>query len=407
MDFNGDYPGSRVKRLKVDTTAEIGGDVTVGGDLKVAGAIEYKEIKTDRVLTLDGKGFAPAHGFQSDDQTGMWRDTNGDLNFSRAGLPVASFRTGQQAVFTDILAFEGDFATKVQAPSLRLTGGLNEITSDTGITVKPGDTDTVYFETTSTRSLPYIQSEDKVQGDFFTFNDDQDNSKVWYDTGDARVKVQVGGDPSCQFYAKTIEGTYAIMDSVTASSLVSTNATITSASCTTLTATTGTVSTLSSVIATTTTLTCVSQPITEFKNIGVTPTQSVPNNNVTIRLVVHPTPSYTRGGSLVTFDPPTGIFTIPSDGYWHVEYQLIWNFSTGGYRQAGLVPYPATNPFRGLDKRLPITSAGEYTINRGDYTAYMQTGDTWQLMILQNSGAAITLPQDPAFPTYVRWTRLY
>ncbi len=57
MDFNGDYPASRVKRLKVDTTADIGTDLTVHGAVYINGDIKMRNITaTDvKTTTLEAK----------------------------------------------------------------------------------------------------------------------------------------------------------------------------------------------------------------------------------------------------------------------------------------------------------------------------------------------------------------
>jgi len=51
MDFNGDYPGSRVKRLKVDTTADIGTDLTVHGSANINGDIKMRNITATDIKT--------------------------------------------------------------------------------------------------------------------------------------------------------------------------------------------------------------------------------------------------------------------------------------------------------------------------------------------------------------------
>ncbi len=51
MDFNGDYPGSRVKRLKVDTTADIGTDLTVHGSVNINGDIKMRNITATDIKT--------------------------------------------------------------------------------------------------------------------------------------------------------------------------------------------------------------------------------------------------------------------------------------------------------------------------------------------------------------------
>lgn len=82
MDFNGDYPGSRVKRLRVDTTADIGGDVKIDGSLTVSGGASF-DLKT--VHTEDGKETLPSHSFKDEKTTGMYRSGTGELSFSVGG----------------------------------------------------------------------------------------------------------------------------------------------------------------------------------------------------------------------------------------------------------------------------------------------------------------------------------
>lgn len=87
MDFNGDYPGSRVKRLRVDTTADIGGDLTVGGTLTVSGGASF-DLKT--VHTDDGTAGLPSHSFKDEKSTGMYRSAAQELSFSVGGSKRAS-----------------------------------------------------------------------------------------------------------------------------------------------------------------------------------------------------------------------------------------------------------------------------------------------------------------------------
>lgn len=413
MDYLG-YPSkSSFSSIRVSGESDLDGDVVIGGDLDVKGSITYTSLDADFFEAKDGTAPACGYRFQSDHGTGMYRDTGtGDLMFARGGTPQVRFSSGQtDFLATTVSTFETQAAVQMRTPDLRLTGSsVNTIESDTdmliytlgdNIKIQNNSIPTIDLNPSEMQVHVPIKDDFQVQGSYFTFADDADNSKLWFDTGDTKVKMQVHGDPSCEFYAKTIQGTYCIMDSSTTGSLTCTNASITN-----VTATTTTTSDLSCTTALTSTLTCTSQPITEFRTSA---TQSVANNNVTIRLIVNATPTYTRGAALynVSFSTVSNYFQVPFDGYWQVQWVIMWFFQTGGYRQSALIPYPAGTPFYDIDKRLPITTAGEYTVTKGSYTAYMTGGTQWQIMVYQNSGAAVNIATDTAFPTYVRWTRLY
>lgn len=114
MDFNGDYPGSRVKRLKVDTTAEIGTDLTVhgaiisNGDIKIRNitatdvktdTLETKNLQTDyaNVGLLDLTGTQPIL-LNSTASTMSVASVGSDIEISPYGTAMATF-TGLGTTF--------------------------------------------------------------------------------------------------------------------------------------------------------------------------------------------------------------------------------------------------------------------------------------------------------------------
>lgn len=385
MDFNGDYPGSRVKRLKVDTTAEIDGDTTIGGDLHVEGAIDIKEVKTDKIATLDGSVGAPSHTFQSDLKTGMWRDTTGDLSFSRNGVEVASFKSGQHAHMIKVRA-EDYVATG--SDGLRLTGvpeGL--ILSDSDLLLqslssttkfKNEGADIAQLSTTEGHFIVPVRTDGKVTGDYYDFKDDTENTKIYRDSGDSKLKIQVSGDPSCEFYSKTIEGTYSIMNSMTTSSLTATTASITDVTCSTLS--------------------CDSQPYTEFSNSVV----QFCTASITSALVVGTVPTVARGSPLVTTNGT--VFTIPLSGYYHIEWTVVWLNGPGGSRKTYIQKLPS-GPLLGYQTKSAVTVPLEGTTSEGQYTAYLTTGDQFSVFVF--SSANNSIPTDPSIKTRVSFLRLY
>jgi len=100
MDFNGDYPGSRVKRLKVDTTADIGTDLTVHGSVNINGDIKMQNITaTDiKTTTLETDNFqadyAKTDNFQADYANITLLDLTGTvpmlLNSSASAMAITS-----------------------------------------------------------------------------------------------------------------------------------------------------------------------------------------------------------------------------------------------------------------------------------------------------------------------------
>ena len=107
MDFNGDYPGSRVKRLRVDTTADVGSDLTVGGTIRSNGDIiirdlEARDIKAysidvtnskasySNVSFLDVTGTVPIL-LNSSAPTMSITSVSSDIAISPYGTSVATF----------------------------------------------------------------------------------------------------------------------------------------------------------------------------------------------------------------------------------------------------------------------------------------------------------------------------
>lgn len=149
MDNNGEYPGSRVKRLRVDDTATIGGDTVIGGDLTVQGTIQLSTVTVDKILTDDGTVSLPSHSFSSAPSTGMYRDSvTSDLSFTRAGQK--RLRIGNTTT---------ESITTVIAPTYSFTGGTS-----TFINYNP--------------SLPTVDVlvEGKIAGTFLTGNQFQTNN---------------------------------------------------------------------------------------------------------------------------------------------------------------------------------------------------------------------------------------
>lgn len=397
MDSYGFFPGTYLSYLDVD------GDVTIGGDLTVEGSIDFKEVKTDRVLTLDGAVGTPSHSFQSATNTGMWKGGN-DLKFSRAGSEILSLGATESL-------FAGDVRTTQQVigSQLYLTGGLSgNILSDTEMHLATLDPSIKFqnagfptLEITPSEMHSYvpIRSEGKVEGTYLTFLDDPDNSQISYDNGDGSVNIQAHGDPSCKFLSKTIQGTYAVMDTTTTSTLVCTNATTTNLVCTSASITSFTFTN-----CTTTTLSCTTNPFVEFQNSVV---QSIPTGSTAQRLILSATPTTSRGSPLPTFSTVTNAFTLPTNGYYRIDYQVAWAFQPGGFRYAALLSYPVGAPYLAIDKRLPISTAGEYTVCTGTYQGYFTTGTQFQIYVYQNSGAAVNVQADLVYPTYVRIHQVY
>lgn len=111
MDCNGDYPGSHVKRLRVDDTAIIGGDTTIGGNLSVNGDIKCASFTEEKILTGDGTEEYPSHSFTAATGTGMYRTTDTkDVAFAKSG--TKRLRVGDTS----------EFYTDLTVPTLTIPG---------------------------------------------------------------------------------------------------------------------------------------------------------------------------------------------------------------------------------------------------------------------------------------------
>lgn len=104
MNFNGEYPGSHVKSLTVDSDATVGGDLIVSGDIKAGG------LELDYVYTDDGTVSLPAHSFSDEKTTGMYKESTGTLAFTTSGSK--RFRLSPS---------ESESTPPVKAPSYRFT----------------------------------------------------------------------------------------------------------------------------------------------------------------------------------------------------------------------------------------------------------------------------------------------
>ena len=383
MDFNGDFPGSRVKRLKVDTTADIAGDTTIGGDLHVGGTIDFKDVKADRVLTADGKVFQPAHSFQSDEKTGMWRDSNGDLNFSRDGLQVASFRSGQQAYFSDIHTI----STEVADGGIHLTGiPQGVILSDSDLLINSLSTTTKFqnegfptLDLSPTEAHVYmpVRSDGKVTGEFYDFEGDPDNSKLYFDDTDTSVKMQVHGDPSCKFRSKGIEAIEGVFDAITASSYTTTTVSTTDLN--------------ASGTATVAYFSALGQALVRYNASG---SQSISGGGTFQALTNWNLTPYIATGNVSwrpTYTAVGGLFTCTQTGYYAVNYVVPWAIGAG-VRIAAITPSTfLTTGSYGYDSRLNSTVAGYPIVNTNSAFFKWNAGESLVLSVAQSTGAAVNV----------------
>lgn len=86
MDIFGDYPGSRVKRLRVEDDAFIGGDLTVEGKINGGGPLDPSHVYVD-----DGTETAPTISFADEKNTGFYKSAPGQVSYTGRGTKRARF----------------------------------------------------------------------------------------------------------------------------------------------------------------------------------------------------------------------------------------------------------------------------------------------------------------------------
>lgn len=165
MDVWGRYPGSIVKKLRVEGDALVEGDLTVLGDINGSGS----DVTCDQLYTKDGTEALPAWSFKDEKDLGIYRPAAHEVAVTSRGI--------KRARVTDTSA---DFYVPVSALGVSSDGDVQ-----------------------STQS---VRAFNKVEGEYHDFREDPDNSKLWYDSTDdqTRVKIQVNGDPSAGFGPKLI-----------------------------------------------------------------------------------------------------------------------------------------------------------------------------------------------------------
>lgn len=270
MDFNGDYPGSRVKRLKVDTTADIGTDLTVGGDATITGDVAVQgdisggTFTPSTVLTGNGSAALPAHSFSSLKTLGMYKTGSNNLGFAVNGTEKFEIRnTASETISTMI------------APSY---------------TFKSSPLSTISYNTTT--SAVEVLADGFLTGSF-------DTSKF--------------STSRCE--ATTVVATTSTLGTATAT-------TLTVSGTSSLGSTTITSMTASSV-------TSSDQLQTIFASTAAT---SISNTSFTLYNGWATTPSISRGSPAVTVSGST--FTINATGYYDVGFQIMWAANATGQRSA-------------------------------------------------------------------------
>lgn len=124
MNFNGEYPGSHVKSLTVDSDATIGGDLTVSGDIKASG------LELDYVYTDDGTVSLPSHSFSDEKTTGMYKESPGILSFATSGSKRLKLSSDASESIPPVVAPVYEFT-----PSTTSTLSYSTSTSTVNVTV--------------------------------------------------------------------------------------------------------------------------------------------------------------------------------------------------------------------------------------------------------------------------------
>lgn len=353
MDFNGDFPGSRVKRLKVDTTSDLSGDVHIGGNLTVDGTADF-DIKT--VHTIDGTAAAPSHSFTDQKLTGIYRDLDGSVGTSVNG--------------------EGKF----------------------------------FVKSIGTQTLGSSIVEGPIAGNYFTFTGDEyDNSTIVYNPDVVSVDVKVHGDFSMQLRSKgfdTINGTFA--DTCQTTTLFATTCSVqTEVHTPLLTATTASCTSVS-----TSTLTASSQPLVRYNAAG---SQSISGSGVFQALTNWNTSPMIATGTVSerpSYNPVGGLFTCNSTGYYIVSYVVPWAVASG-VRMSSITPSTVlTTGTYGYSSKTASTLGGFPSTTEGMGFFKWNQGETLVLSVAQagaGGGGTTTVQDAPATGAfqYINIQKLY
>jgi len=252
MDIFGDYPGSRVKRLRVEDDAYIGGDLTVEGKINGGGPLDPSHVYVD-----DGTETAPTISFADEKNTGFYKSAPGQVSFTGRG--TKRLRLGE----TDSQFYQPLIATSVTAttvnPTVLNVGGTSSFTGTINCTdiVASSSVTAPTFVSNGTNPLLLTSSAPTVA----------------IATIDADLQILSHAQEIVNFssIAATFTGTVTApiigATSAALATLNCTSGTINTATCPTLNCTTGTVTTLSTGTVTNSgTVNSV-----DFKGSGTTP----------------------------------------------------------------------------------------------------------------------------------------
>lgn len=253
MDFNGDYPGSKVKRLRVEDDAEIDGDTEIKGDLVVDGTATFSGgviIDTDRVYTVDGTEPLPSYSWKDEKSLGFYRSAPGETSFASGGTKRVR-----------LSGTDSEYYVPLKTPSLQVTG-----TSSFGATincVSVNGSGSGNFSNITTSSIGSTLQDLKVNGDItavdlkasgtLPITLTSTSSSVTVRSFPTEVKLTVGGTETVNFRSSgTLFLQPVTASTVSTTTLVATNSTLGSASASSVTTTsfTSTNSTLGTATAT-------------------------------------------------------------------------------------------------------------------------------------------------------------
>jgi len=365
MNINGEYPGSRLKRLRVDGASSFGSNVTISGDVKVSGSIEIPYVVPDKIYTDNGTESLPAYSFIEEKSLGLARTGPGEFSVCAGG-----------------------------SKRLRVTSTTTEV-------VGPLTAGTTTFSGKAT-------STDSFRAPTYEFPDDDNKSYISWDPIAAEIDVKVAGTETAKIGAAQTtffnplqaagvvsagpinSGTHSVTCGSIFSKSISTGTN--SVTCGTVTSgsiSAGTNSITGSVITSSSYLSGAYLTLSDqiFTTFVSTAAQTINSTSFTIYSGYSTTPAISRGSAPVTYSG--GTFTINRAGYYDVGFQIMWAANTTGQRSATIRINGAATCFA-YDMRNAV-AGGFITSNMGAVKRYFAQNDTVQVEVWQNSGGTLNI----------------
>lgn len=434
MNINGEYPGSRLKRLRVDGDSLLEQNVTIGGDLVVNGTVHFPIVIPDKIYVDDGTESLPSYSFSEEKSLGLARTAAGEVSICSGGskrLRITDTTTEVVGSLTaGTLAATHSSLSGTAPLSLTSLSGTTDIYSfgpQTRFLVGTAGTPVFTLAPTQVSIGPdtyvgaKLEVEDSCVVPKYTFpGESEGKSYIDYDDIGAYIRIYANTVECARFQSSTIYGTNlnltgtltgnsgSFTGGLTTTSLVSTGActlgAVTASSLTTSgVASVGSLSTVSisstgpaalgamtaSSVTSSTSITgnnlsCSAQMLTTF---AVTASTAISTSSFTLFNGWSTTPAISRGTAPVTVSGSQ--FTIHATGYYDIGFQIMWAANATGQRSATMRINGAPTNFA-YDIRNAVTG-GFVTSNMGSMKRYLSSGDYVEVEVWQNSGGSLNI----------------